>query len=84
MESKKQLKAEEESLVLCVNSEGLELRATPIRLTRHLVVFEVYNPYSILQLSEVLQEFQIFINHPGLFWSSCRKQPCQYRYLLGL
>jgi hypothetical protein len=27
MESKKQHKAEEESLVLCVNSEGLELRA---------------------------------------------------------
>ncbi|MDC0323759.1 hypothetical protein OAM21_01040 [Verrucomicrobia bacterium] len=67
MESKKQLKAEEESLVLCVNSEGLELRATPIRLTRHLVVFEVYNPYSILQLSEVLQEFQIFINHRPVY-----------------
>ena len=67
MESKKQPKADEESLVLCVNSEGLELRATPIRLTRHLVVFEVYNPYSILQLSEVLQEFQIFINHRPVY-----------------
>ncbi|MDC0325277.1 class I SAM-dependent methyltransferase [bacterium] len=62
MESKKQIKPDEESLVLCVNSQGHELRATPVRLTRHLVVFEVYNPYSILQLSEVLQEFQIFIN----------------------
>jgi extracellular factor (EF) 3-hydroxypalmitic acid methyl ester biosynthesis protein len=62
MESKKQIKTDEESLVLCVNSQGNELRATPVRLTRHLVVFEVYNPYSILQLSEVLQEFQIFIN----------------------
>jgi extracellular factor (EF) 3-hydroxypalmitic acid methyl ester biosynthesis protein len=62
MESKKQIKPDEESLVLCVNSQGNELRATPVRLTRHLVVFEVYNPYSILQLSEVLQEFQIFIN----------------------
>ncbi len=62
MESKKQIKSDEESLVLCVNSQGHELRATPVRLTRHLVVFEVYNPYSILQLSEVLQEFQIFIN----------------------
>ncbi|MDB6055051.1 MAG: SAM-dependent methyltransferase, partial [Verrucomicrobiales bacterium] len=30
-----------------------------LRLTRYLVVFEVYNPYSILQLSEVLSEFRI-------------------------
>lgn len=52
----------EESIVSCRNSQGVEIRATPVRMTRHLVVFEVYNPYSILQLSEVLQEFKIFIN----------------------
>jgi extracellular factor (EF) 3-hydroxypalmitic acid methyl ester biosynthesis protein len=28
---------------------------------RHVVAFEVYNPYSLLQLSEVLREFRIFV-----------------------
>jgi extracellular factor (EF) 3-hydroxypalmitic acid methyl ester biosynthesis protein len=31
-------------------------------MTRYLVVFEVYNPYSILQLSEVLSDFKIIMN----------------------
>ncbi len=33
-----------------------------MRITRNVVAFEVYNPYSILQLSEVLQEFRIIVN----------------------
>ena len=53
---------EKDSLFLCRNSQGMEVRAIPLRMTRHLVVFEVYNPYSILQLSEVLNEFQIIVN----------------------
>jgi extracellular factor (EF) 3-hydroxypalmitic acid methyl ester biosynthesis protein len=53
---------EKDSLIVCRNSQGMEVRATPLRMTRHLVVFEVYNPYSILQLSEVLNEFQIIVN----------------------
>jgi extracellular factor (EF) 3-hydroxypalmitic acid methyl ester biosynthesis protein len=43
-------------------SQGYEIRATPLRITRHVVAFEVYNPYSILQLSEVLTEFKIIVN----------------------
>lgn len=53
---------DKDSLIVCRNSQGLEVRAIPLRMTRHLVVFEVYNPYSILQLSEVLNEFQIIVN----------------------
>lgn len=53
---------ERNSFILCRNSQGVEIRATPLRLTRYIVVFEVYNPYSILQLSEVLQEFKIVMN----------------------
>jgi extracellular factor (EF) 3-hydroxypalmitic acid methyl ester biosynthesis protein len=53
---------EKDSLIVCRNSQGMEVRAIPLRMTRHLVVFEVYNPYSILQLSEVLNEFQIIVN----------------------
>src|SRR5205085_10592726 len=64
MENKLSLQGggEKDSLIICRNSQGLEVRATPLRMTRHLVVFEVYNPYSILQLSEVLNEFQIIVN----------------------
>ncbi len=50
-----------DSFIVCRNSQGAQVRATTLRLTRHAVVFEVYNPYSIVQLSEVLSEFQIFI-----------------------
>ncbi len=53
---------EKQSFIICRNSQGVEIRATPLRMTRYLVVFEVYNPYSILQLSEVLHEFKIVMN----------------------
>ena len=53
---------EKDSFILARNSQGLEVRAGVLRLTRYLVVFEVYNPYSILQLSEVLSEFKIVMN----------------------
>ena len=54
--------ASRDSLIVCRTSQGYEVRATPLRITRHVVAFEVYNPYSILQLSELLQEFRIVIN----------------------
>ena len=34
-------------------------QGTLVHLTRNLVVFEVYNPYSIVQLSEVLQALRV-------------------------
>ncbi|HEX2230339.1 MAG TPA: class I SAM-dependent methyltransferase, partial [Candidatus Binatia bacterium] len=53
---------ERDSIIVGSSSQGYEVRATPLRITRHVVVFEVYNPYSIVQLSEVLQEFKIIVN----------------------
>jgi len=41
------------------NSQGQSARGTLLRMTRSGVVFEVYNPYSIIQLSEVLQELTV-------------------------
>jgi len=41
------------------NSQGLESRGSLVRLNRQQVVFEVYNPYSIVQLSEVLDNLSI-------------------------
>ncbi len=51
-----------DTFILCRNSQGAEVRATLLRLNRYTVVFEVYNPYSILQLSEVLTEFKLIMN----------------------
>ncbi len=47
------------TLVTFRNSQGEIARGTLLKLDRSTVVFEVYNPYSILQLSEVLQELVI-------------------------
>lgn len=51
-----------QSVIKCRNSQGIEVQANLLRLRRYSVVFEVYNPYSILQLSEVLHDFRILTN----------------------
>jgi extracellular factor (EF) 3-hydroxypalmitic acid methyl ester biosynthesis protein len=48
-----------DNLVLFRNSSGLDGRGTVLHVTRREVAFEVYNPYSIVQLSEVLHEFRV-------------------------
>ena len=50
-----------DSHITCLNSQGLDLRASLHRVNRFVAVFEVYNPYSILQVSEVLSDFKIVI-----------------------
>ena len=45
--------------MIFTNSQGIEARGSLIRLSRQMIVFEVYNPYSIVQLSEVLGELRI-------------------------
>jgi extracellular factor (EF) 3-hydroxypalmitic acid methyl ester biosynthesis protein len=51
-----------ESLVVFQTNQGLEVRATALRLTKHQVVFEVCAPSVILRTSEVLADFTIVIN----------------------
>ncbi len=48
-----------DSLVVFQNSQGIQARGTLMRLSRNAAVFEVYNPYSIVQLSEVLTDFHV-------------------------
>jgi extracellular factor (EF) 3-hydroxypalmitic acid methyl ester biosynthesis protein len=48
-----------DSLVTFENSRGKHGRGTLIHITRTSAVFEVYNPYSIVQLSEVLPNLRI-------------------------
>jgi extracellular factor (EF) 3-hydroxypalmitic acid methyl ester biosynthesis protein len=56
-----------QSVITCRNSQGTELTANLLRIKRYSVVFEVYNPYSILQLSEVLSEFRIMASRRLLY-----------------
>lgn len=41
------------------NSQGVRSQATLLHMSRAQIVFEVYNPYSIVQVSEVLTEVNI-------------------------
>lgn len=46
-------------------SEGAEIMGTPLRFDRHGVVFETFRQETVLQASEVLQEFRIVLQqHP--------------------
>ena len=56
-----------ESLVICKNSQGVELRASLLRLTRFVVAFEVYNPAEVLRMSEVLSDFRVISNERTLY-----------------
>lgn len=48
-----------DSLVSFTNTSGTKGRGTLIHISRSVAVFEVYNPYSLVQLSEVLQELTV-------------------------
>lgn len=48
-------------------SQGLELRASLTKLNRHLVTFEIHSPSAILQLSEILKNFKIYINDQAVY-----------------
>jgi extracellular factor (EF) 3-hydroxypalmitic acid methyl ester biosynthesis protein len=48
-------------LVTFETSQGVELRGTLHRLTRHKAVFECYSPEPVLRLSEVLSQFTLFL-----------------------
>ena len=56
-----------ESLVVCQNNQGMEVRGSLLRLTRFAVVFEIYSPASVLRMSEVLSEFRIVVQDRTLY-----------------
>jgi len=53
--------------ISCSNSQGVDLVANVLKLQRYSVVFEVYNPYSIVQTSEVLKDFRIFVDQRVIY-----------------
>ncbi len=59
MHTSESLSSTSECSVAFQTSQGLEIAATALRLTRHQVVFEAYAPNLVLQMSEVLSDFKI-------------------------
>ena len=53
--------------ISCSNSQGVDLVANVLKLQRYSVVFEVYNPFSIIQSSEVLRDFRIFVDQRVIY-----------------
>ena len=56
-----QLTDEKESLITCRTTQGVDLRASVVRISRHLAVFEIYNTQVVLRLSEVLSDFRVLL-----------------------
>jgi hypothetical protein len=56
-----------ESFVTCANSQSTVVRGTLMHITGQTAVFEVYSPFSILQLSEVLSDFEILIGERVIY-----------------
>lgn len=54
-------------MVVCQSSQGVEMRGGLLRLTRFLVVFELYSPSSILRVSEVFSAFKIIIRERTIY-----------------
>jgi len=50
-----------ESRVVCQNSQGLEISGTIAQLGRHELVFEIYSPGAVIQASEALREFKVYL-----------------------
>src|SRR4051812_28202322 len=48
-------------LVTFETSQGVEMRGTLHRLTRHKAIFECYSPEPVLRLSEVLSQFTLIL-----------------------
>lgn len=47
------------SFVTCRTSQEVELRGNLLRVTRHVAIFEVYSPGTVVHASEVLSDFRI-------------------------
>ena len=48
-----------DDLIVFTNSQDIRARGNLVKVSRSTLIFEVYNPYSIVQLSEVLHDLEI-------------------------
>ncbi len=59
--------AVKESYVTGKTSQGVDVRANLVRLTRYLAIIEIYNPTLILRSSEVLTDFKIVMHGQPIY-----------------
>lgn len=59
---------EREGRVAFQTGDGLEIQGTLLRLTRHVVAFEIYHPIAELRVSEVLNGFKIITGGRTIFF----------------
>ena len=57
-----------DGMISCQNSQGLELQATLVKLTRFQVTFEIYTSTGILRMSEALKNFKILIQDQPIYF----------------
>jgi extracellular factor (EF) 3-hydroxypalmitic acid methyl ester biosynthesis protein len=57
----------QESRVIFQTAEGVKLHGAVSRVTRHVVVFELYNPGTTLRLSEALDKFVIVFQERTIY-----------------
>jgi extracellular factor (EF) 3-hydroxypalmitic acid methyl ester biosynthesis protein len=56
-----------ESEVRFKTTDGTALRGTPVRVTRHTIVFELYSPSSLPRFSEALTDFKVNLQDRPLY-----------------
>jgi extracellular factor (EF) 3-hydroxypalmitic acid methyl ester biosynthesis protein len=62
--------ADKDNLVLFRTSQGAEVRATLVRLGRFAAAVEIYDVNTVLQTSEVLSDFRLFLNDRPIYSGS--------------
>lgn len=61
------LQTQIDPVVSFINTQGEAVRGTIVNLQRQSLVMEVYNPYSIVQVSEVLSELTVRIGSTSVY-----------------
>ncbi len=57
-----------DGMISCQSSQGLEIQATLVKMTRFQVTFEVYASAGVLRMSEVLKNFKILIQDQPIYF----------------
>ncbi len=57
----------QDCILFCKTADGVNIHATPLKLSRFSVVFETYGPDSVLRLSESLGEFKIVLRKQTVY-----------------
>jgi extracellular factor (EF) 3-hydroxypalmitic acid methyl ester biosynthesis protein len=56
-----------DTLVAGQTSQGVDIRASMVRLTRYAAVFEIYSPGLVLRTSEVISDFKIIVRDRSVY-----------------